>query len=303
MRRISRRLLELAVVIAILTAVAASPAAATQIISHKTIRNARIPSGTHDRIYDHVKFTGGSANRAVLELTRACRDITFRDCVIASGPWNGISINDNGGNIHDITFLRCRILPQKRMGFECTSRPVSSTGGYHGIKILRCIFSPQGSEAISFDGGTGCVDNRVDHTIVKGAGTNLSQPYGASVECNGVRRFRFTNNTVYQCRGALLNLQMHVSTDSGWVFTGNRLDASVHIQKVPMNATAQVVCADGVHGGVFRGNRVIAAAPGGGVAWWGESHGMDWRTTTWNDARRGSYDNPYQEAGSSDNLL
>lgn len=303
MRRISRRLLELAVVIAILTAVAASPAAATQIISHKTIRNARIPSGTHDRIYDHVTFTGGSANRAVLELTRACHDITFRDCVIASGPWNGISINDNGGNIHNITFLRCRILPQKRMGFECTSRPVSSTRGYHDIKILRCIFSPQGSEAISFDGGTGCVDNRVDHTIVKGAGTNLSQPYGAGVECNGVRRFRFTNNTVYQCRGALLNLQMHVSTDSGWVFTGNRLDASVHIQKVPMNATAQVVCANGVHGGVFRGNRVIAAAPGGGVAWWGACYGMNWRTTTWNDARRGSYDNPYQEAGSSDNLL
>jgi len=32
-------------------------------------------------------------------------------------------------------------------------------------------------------------------------------------------------------------------------------------------------------------------------------HGMDWRTTTWNDARRGSYDNPYQEEGSSGNLL
>lgn len=303
MRRISRRLVELTVVIAILTAVAASPAAATQVISHKTIRNVRIPSGTHDRIYDHVKFTGGSANRAVLELTRACRNITFRDCVIASGPWNGISINDNGGNIHDITFLRCRILPQKRMGFECTSRPVSSTRGYHGIKILRCIFSPQGSEAISFDGGTGCVDNRVDRTIVKGAGTNLSQPYGAGVEVNGVRRFRFTNNTVYQCRSALLNLQMHVSTDCGWVFTGNRLDASVHIQKVPMQSTAQVVCAESVNGGVFRGNKVIAAAPGGGVAWWGESHGMDWRTTTWNDARRGSYDNPYQEEGSSGNLL
>lgn len=303
MRRISRRLAESAVVIAILAAVAASPAAATQIISHKTIRDASIPSGTHDRIYDHVTFTGGSATRAVLEIDQACHDITFRDCVIASGSWNGISVNDNRGDIYDLTFLRCRILPQKRMGFECTSRPVSPTSGYHGIRILRCIFSPQGSQAISFDGGTGCVDNRVDRTIVKGAGTDLSQPYGAGIECNGVSRFRFTNNTVYQCRGAMLNLQMHVSTDCGWVFTGNRFDASVHVQKVPMNPRAQVVCADNVNGGVFGGNRVIAEAPGGGVAWWGACHGMDWRATTWYDARRGSYDDPYQQDGSSGNLL
>ena len=303
MRRISSRLVQVAVVIAILAAVAASPAAATKFISGKTIHNAGIPSGTHDRIYDHCTFTGGGATRAVLELTNACHDITFRDCVIQSGPWNGISINDSGGNIHDITFLRCRVSSQGRMGFECTSRPVSSTAGYHGIKIISCTFSPQGSQAISFDGGTGCVNNTIDRTVVKGAGINPSQQYGAGVEVNGVRRFRFTRNAVYQCRGALLNLQMHTTADCGWVFTGNRLDASVRVQKAPMGSNAQVVSAHSVYGGVFRGNKVIAAAPGGGVAWWGECHGMDWRTTLWRDARGGSYDDPYQENGSSGNLF
>jgi hypothetical protein len=299
LRRISSRLVQLAVVIAILTAVAASPAAATKVIKGKTFHNARIASGTHDRVYDHCTFTGGGARRAVLELTNACYDITFRDCVIDSGPWNGISINDRGGNIRDITFLRCRVRTQGRMGLECTSRPVSPRTGYRGIKIIRCVFSPQGSEAISFDGGTGCVNNVIDHTVVKGAGVNRNQQYGAGVEVNGIRDFRFTNNTVYQCRGALLNLQMHTSAACGWVFNGNRLDASVHKQKVPMESKAQVVCADSVHGGDFRKNVVISQAPGGGVAWFGECHDMDWRGTVWKDSRGGSYDNAYLEDGSS----
>ena len=303
MRRISSRLVLAAVVLAVLAAVAASPAAATRVISHKTIRNARIPAGTHDVVYDHCRFVGGGATRAVLELTNACHAITFRDCVIASGPWNGISINDRGGNIYNIKFVRCRVLPQKRMGLECTSRPVSATTGYHGIQVIGCIFSPQGSEAISFDGGPGCVRNRVNRTVIRGAGTNLKDPYGAGVECNGISRFTFTNNKVYQCRGPLLNLQRHTTADSGWVFNGNRLDASVHIQKVRMQSNAQVVCADSVVGGNFRGNTIIASAPGGGVAWWGECHNMDWRNSTWRDARRGSWDNPYQEDGSSGNRL
>ena len=129
------------------------------------------------------------------------------------------------------------------------------------------------------------------------------KPYGAGVECNGIGRFTFTNNKVYQCRGPLLNLQRHTTADSGWVFNGNRLDASVHVQKVRMRSNAQVVCADSVVGGNFRGNTIIASAPGGGVAWWGECHNMDWRNSVWRDSRRGSWDNPYQEDGSSGNLL
>jgi hypothetical protein len=303
LRRMSRRFVELAAAVILLVALAASPAAATKVISHKTIRNAVIPAGAHNRIYDHVKFTGGGAQRAVLQISRACHNITFRRCVIASGLWNGISINDKGGIIHDITFVHCRIRSQKRMGFECTNRPVSSTKGYHGIKVLNCVFSPQGSEAISFDGGTGCYGNRVSNTVIKGAGINPNQTYGAGIECNGVRNFRFTKNKVYQCRGSLLNLQMHTTADCGWIFTGNVLNASVHYQTVPMDSNAQVVVAHDVYGGSFRDNYVTSAAPGGGVAWFGDCHGMDWRGTTWRDARKGSWDDPYEEQGSSGNMF
>jgi hypothetical protein len=299
LRRLSSRLLKVAVVTAVLTAVAASPAAANKVISGKTFTNFRIAAGAHDRVYDHCKFTGGSATRAVLELASACSNITFRDCVIKSGPWNGISINDRGGNIHDIKLLRCRINAQGRMGLECTSRPVSSQTGYRNIKVIRCAFAPQGSEAISFDGGTGCVNNVIDRTVVEGAGVDRNQQYGAGVEINGVRSFRFTNNKVYQCRGALLNLQMHTSLACGWVFNNNRLNASVHKQKVAMESNAQVISADSVRGGDFCNNFVTGDAPGGGVAWFGECHDMDWRGTSWRDARGGSWDNPYLEDGSS----
>ncbi len=300
-RRMSRILVLMAVTIAILVSVAAAPAAATTIISHKTIRDAVIPAGTHDRIYDHVTFVGGGIDRAVLSLSKACHDITFRDCTIASGLWNGITINDRGGDIYDITFVRCRILSQQRMGLECTSRPTSSTTGYHGIRVLQCVFAPQGSEAISFDGGPGCVNNVVDHTTIRGAGINPALPYGSGFECNGVSRFRFTNNKVYACRQALLNLQMHSVIDCGWVFTGNHLDATVHVQKVPMEPLAQVVSGEGICGGVFRDNVVTSDRPGGGVAWFGDCHGMDWRSTSWHDARGGLYVRPYQQNGSSRN--
>ena len=170
MRRISSGLVLAAVVLAVLAAVAAAPAAATRVISHKTIRNARIPAGTHDVVYDHCRFVGGGATRAVLELTNACHDITFRYCVIGSGPWNGISINDRGGNIYNIKFVRCRILPRSAWASSAPSGPVSATTGYHGIQVIGCVFSPQGSEAISFDGGTGCVGNRCRSHRRQGSG-------------------------------------------------------------------------------------------------------------------------------------
>jgi hypothetical protein len=285
------------------TGCAASPATATTTISNRTITNVRIPAGTHDLVYDHVTFKGGSSARAVLQIGNACHDIVFSDCVIASGPSNGISINDHNGSIYNITFLRCRILPQKRMGLECTSRPVSATAGYHGVQVLSCVFEPQGSEAVSFDGGTGCVDNVVDGTVIKGAGTNRAQPYGAGFELNGPSRFSFTNNHVYQCRGALLNLKRSATADSGWLFSGNVLDASQRYQKTPMDTLAQVVCGDGVWGGSFPANTVIAHSPGGGVAWFGDCHGMDWRTTSWSDKRGGPYARPMQQQGSDKNLL
>ena len=188
-------------------------------------------------MYDNVRFTGGSATRAVLQIDSAAYDITFHDCTIAGGPWNGITINDSLGNIHDITFSGCHILTQKRMGLECTSRPISTTRGYHGIRVLGCTFEPQGSEAVSFDGGAGCKYNRVSGTVIKGAGVNPRQQWGAGFECNGPSSFTFTDNHVYQCRGPLLNLQRHVTAPSGWVFRNNVLNASVTTRRCPCRQT------------------------------------------------------------------
>lgn len=299
--RLARTVVLTAILTAVLTAVAASPAAATTIIKNKTITNLKLKAGAHDRIYDNCTFKSTRSDRAVIQIDKAARHITFRDCVIKSGKWNGISINDWKGNIRNIKFLRCTIKSQKRMGFECTGRPTNSSRGYRNIKIIECVFEPQGSEAISFDGGPNCVDNVVDRTVIKGAGTNSAFPWGQGFECNGPRRMRFTNNKVYQCRGSLLNLQMHTTADCGWVFRNNTLDASKSYQQVPMGARSQVVIASNVRGGDFRDNRIRAAKPGGGVAWFGNCQGMDWRGTSWKDSRGGSYTRPMQERGSSGN--
>jgi hypothetical protein len=49
---------------------------------------------------------------------------------------------------------------------------------------------------------------------------------------------------------------------------------------------------------------VIAAAPGGSVAYLSGSHKMNWRTTTWKDAaNRAGYARPTQTGGSAGNLF
>lgn len=308
MRRVSRRLQQtvlFVVVLTTLTVLSTSAAQATTTISNRTIDNLSIAAGTHDRVYDHCTFTGGSsaARRAVIQIAKSCYNITFRDCVIKSGPWNGVSVNDSYGRIHDITFLRCTFRPQRRMGLEVTSRPVSSTTGYRNIWVRDCTFAPQGSEAISFDGGAGCVDNGVTGTVIKGAGTNRAFDWGQGFELNGPRCFTFTGNRVYQCRESLLNLSYRSDLDCDWTFSGNRLDATVHYQRVRMARASQVVCAKGIRGGDLRANYVRSSAPGGGVAWFGDCRGMDWSGTSWRDARGGLWLRPYQEMGSAGNVF
>src|ERR1039457_7157454 len=134
--RTSSRLAGLIIVVALIAVVFAPSAFATKIISYKTIKNAHLAAGTHDVIYDHVTFIGGSSTRAVLTIDQAAYNITIRYSTIAAGGgWNGVSINDRLGNVHDITFLHDVFRTQRRMGIEVTSRPVSPTEGYRNINI------------------------------------------------------------------------------------------------------------------------------------------------------------------------
>lgn len=260
--------------------------------------------GLHDVCFERVTFTGGGPMTAVISLTSAAYNLIFKDCVIATGGgWNGVTINDSNGDIHDITFDGCTFMPQGRMGFECTSRPTDAANGYERIHVINSIFEPQGSEAVSFDGGPNARDCIFSGNLIKGAGTNPAEEWGAGFELNGPSNFTVTNNTFWQTRHSIWNLQRHVTDDCGWVFNGNMLDASNQFQSVPMESDAQAVLTLSVHGGDFQNNIVISAPPGGGAAWMSDSHDMDWRGTTWTDFRGGSYEVPTQADGSSGNLF
>lgn len=289
--------------VTVILSAGAGPARADTVIRNRTFTDFRIHKGAHDLVYEDCTFTCALPGVSVVRIDQTCRNITFRRCEIQSGLWNGVSINDHYGSIRNVTFYRCRFRPQARMGFECTTRPVSPKHGYTGVKLVRCVFDPQGSEAISFDGGAACTGNGVFRTVVRGAGTNPEFSWGQGIEVNRVGQFRFIDNTVYQCRGALLNLQRASKRRCRWVFRGNTLDASVHKQDVPMDANSQVVCALGLYGGEFHHNSIVSSAPGGGVAWFGNCHGMDWRWNKWQDSRRGTWDEPMEQWGSSDNLF
>ncbi|HEY5167814.1 MAG TPA: right-handed parallel beta-helix repeat-containing protein, partial [Thermoleophilia bacterium] len=173
---------------------------------------------------------------------------------------------------------------QTRMGFECTSRPTTATTQYQRIDIIGSTFEPQGSQAVSYDGGGGAGNCTFSGNVIQGAGNDPAQEFGAGFEINGPSRMTVTDNRIYACRGSLLNLQMHTSADCGWTFSGNVFDASTKLQATAMSSSSQVVLAFNVYGGTFPGNTMISAAPGGGVAYLSGSQNMDWRTSTWRDA-------------------
>ena len=283
---------------------AAPPAvpAGWKLVRDTTIRDLRTV-GLRNTYFWNVTFTGGSATTAVVQFSSPASGITFDHCTIAAGGgWNGVSINDSSGDIHDITFDHVLFKGQGRMGIEITSRPTTAAVGYRNISIIDSTFEPQGSEAVSYDGGPGAGWSTFRDNLIQGAGVNPVQQYGSGFEVNGDSNMTVTGNVIWQCRESAWNLQRHVTTPSGWVFSGNLLDASRHQQVVPMKALAQVVGACNVYGGVFDHNTVIAEAPGGSVAYIDDSHDMDWRTTTWSDARGGGFAKPTEAAGSSGNL-
>jgi hypothetical protein len=263
--------------------------------------------GAHDSAFSDCLFTGGLPDSGgVLTLTNPCYNLTFRNCIIDSGPMNGVTIVDVGGTIYDITFEGCTFRPSKGMGFECLGRPRGLPGGYHNINVLNCTFEPQGYEAISFDdAGFGAAgDCTISGNLIKGAGTNWSSaaPWGQGIEVNGPKNMTVTHNTIYQCKRELLNLQWHGTGDCGWVISDNVLDNSVLAGSPATMEGVNVIGAINVYGGVFARNVVTSAAPGGGAAFSG-CHNMDWRTTTWHDARGPAYETPWQGGGSSGNLL
>lgn len=268
----------------------------------QTISNL-VTNGLSNRYYYKCTFTGGSATTAVLSFTGTSSNLIFDSVTIAQGGgWNGVTINDAYGRIHDITFINTTFKAQGRMGLEVTSRPTSATTQYQRINVLNSTFEPQGNEAVSYDGGAAAGNSTFSGNVIQGAGNDPTQPYGAGFEINGPSNMTVTGNRIMQTRGALLNLQRHVTSDSGWVFTDNVFDASQRAQVTPMSASSQVVLGFNVYGGQFARNSIVSAAPGGSVAYLSNCQNIDWRTSTWRDATsRAGYATPTQVNGSTGN--
>jgi len=265
------------------------------LVQDQTISNLATDGLSH-RYYYKCTFSGGSSTSAVLSFQGTTSNVVFDSCTIATGGgWNGVSINDANGRIHDISFRGCLFKAQTRMGLECTSRPTSAATQYAHIDIIGCTFEPQGNEAVSYDGGDAAGDCLVSGNLIEGAGNVASQEWGAGLEINGPSDFTVTGNTIWQTRDSAFNFQRHVTAPSGWVVSGNLLDAAHHYQATPQSSSSQQVLALNVYGGSFPGNTVISAAPGGGVGYLSGSQNMNWKTTSWRDAGgRSGYATPMQ---------
>jgi hypothetical protein len=259
-----------------------------------TINNMVLSSGQSNVTYDNVTFTGGTSSSAVVTITRAS-NITFRNCTFSKGGgWNSVSINDNSGSVRNITFDNCRWVGAGRMNIEITSRPTSASSGYQGINITDSILEPSGNESVSYDGGPAAGGSLFQNNLIKGAGTNPSAEWGSGLEINGSSNMTVKNNEIWQVRDFAFNFQRHTTAASGWVVQNNTLDATKRAQTTAQRSDKQqVLCLD-VRGGSFTGNRVVSAAPGGGVGYWSNSHNMNWTGTSWSDSRGGSNARPMQ---------
>lgn len=211
----------------------------------------RFVNGARDVLFERVAFVGGGGSgddlvdRGVVRFHdgRRASFITFRECTFGrnSADDNGVSVIDRGrpdATYHNILFDRCLFLSSPRMSLEVIQRPDAGqpvTTGYRNIDLIGNVFEPAGSEAISFDAKGGSAGHStLSGNLIKGAGTNLAYPWGQGVEFNGAVEMVFTKNTVYRCRGPLINHQGDGRTPSNNVFSGNTFDTTVsHIDQLP----------------------------------------------------------------------
>lgn len=140
------------------------------------MKDARLQSG---KVYDGVRFTGGSSTRGVLHIDYSLQDVTIRNFIIEAGPQNGLTINcASGVSVSNVRFENFIIRSQPRMGIECTDRRTNAV--YQHVDLIDGVLNPQGSEAISYDSTAKLPANCVLRNVtVQGAGINPSEQWGA----------------------------------------------------------------------------------------------------------------------------
>lgn len=258
-----------------------------------TVYDLEIAEGTHDVVYDGDDFRSTGATQAAVTMRHACWNITFRNCTFQSTYWNGVSINDINGAIHDVLFEDCTFLSCGRMGFECTNRgewsdelgeSLPPTAIYQHIDLVGCTFEPQGNEGISFDGGHGFEAHCLIYGVtIQAAGNDPAQPYAHGFEINGPHAMTVTELTIYRTRGSMLNLTGYSDEGAGacgWTFTDCVFDFSVDYLTPDVDAASRCIIAFGVDDALFTRctfNPDVVAFKNG---WIEACHDNDFRTCT-----------------------
>ena len=245
-------------VAAFLTAVVAWAPTACQAstVHNRMLVNVRI-SGAHDRVYKGVVFKGGTrsgSTTAVLTISGGSRNLTFRDCVIATGKGDGVLIVDKGGTIRNVRFVGCHFAGQPRVAFECVSRG-SATRSFKGIQLVHCVFEPAGRQAVRLAGpsvGTGTV---IEGCTIKGAGDVETPVSGYAVEIDGPLGVSVSDTRVYAARWGAFDLQASPSVaDCGWSFENDLVDFTKVVQRYGTDPdTSHLVRATNMNGSVWRG--------------------------------------------------
>ena len=146
------------------------------LITGRTFRTYVVPTGTQNVVYEDCTFTGGLPDwNGVLTLTNPCHDITFRNCVIDSGPVNGVTIVDQGGTIYNITFENCTFRSSKRMGFECISPTTPAAAATAASTSSTAPSSPRARRSSATTARTPPGYSTISGCTLKGGGTGPAQ--------------------------------------------------------------------------------------------------------------------------------
>lgn len=258
-------------------------------------------NGATDTLLERVSFVGGGGmdsgeDQGVIRFSggRSASSIAFVDCAIGanSADGNGVSMVSNGwsgATYHDISWRRCRFASSPRMAFEVIQRfdgAHAITDGYRRIDFSGCEFEPSGSEILSYDAVGDAGYSTIRGCTFKGAGWNRAYPYGQGIEFNGATAMRFVGNTVYRCRGAMINHSGRDGATTATVIARNLFDGTVtHITAVPTRQT-QTIYFNGVSGAHVHDN-VIRTDVGGELAYIDSSSDDLFARNTWTDERPG----------------
>jgi hypothetical protein len=260
----------------------------------------RFADGAAGIEFRRVTFVGGGGMRSgedqgVIRFSagRSASDIRFLRCTIGanSADGNGVSMvsgGRTGATYHDISWEQCLFKGSPRMNLEVIQRPGDGDvvdAGYRRLDLVHCTFEPSGSENVSFDAIGPAGDCTISGCVFYGAGWNTAYPYGQGIEFNGPTDMRFVGNTVYRCRGSMINHSSRLGTADGTVISDNVFDATRTYIRATPNRAAQTIFFSGVSGATFSGNTVRSDV-GGELLYLDESSGNRFAANTWIDERR-----------------